>query len=403
MEVAKKRVSNLMKQLDQDNQSFKNATSLITVSQMRGFTRNFSIFRKYLIEIGLTEKQISLLYSCNIISQTLGFFSANKLSRIFGIKTSLFLGSFGVAIGLSLSGIFIKKRIPLIISLSLVSSSIGFIERISYKSIVENYFENGKLFLSLYLGLSSLSSWISILNSYLLSKVGLSNTYFISSLIVLFSLPLLSFLSVKELFGEKNSKSFKISIPQIFKKFLTDIKFISYIIILLVISSIRSMLHSQGSNAIETCLNLSPIQSTLFSEGIGSIIPFITRIFFGRYLRKSSVMELTTSLLTLQIISLLGLLSNHKMIFTTSMILLYSCLALCHPLSHVFKNSLEIVDRKVFNELQSIVVIVGSFAPLFTSFISEKYNVKGKMSYKVTFGIHLLWTLFAGWLSLLIG
>lgn len=403
MERAKKRVSNLMKQLDKDNTSFKNATSLITVSQMRGLNRNFSIFRNSLKSQGFTEKEISLLYSVNVITQTIGFFSGHKISRIIGIKNSLFLGGTSVAIGLLSSGLLMKKKYFLILTYSILSGSIGFIERISYRSIVENYFENGKVFLSLYLGLSSLSSWISILNSFLISKVGISNTYIITSIIVLLSLPLLSFLSVKELFGEKNSKSIKISISQIIRKFLTDIKFISYIIILLVISSSRAMLHSQGSNAIETCLNLTPLQSTLYSEGIASIIPFLTRIFLGTYLRKSSVMELTTSLLSLHILSLLGLLSNHKIIFSCSMILLYSCLALSHPLSHVFKNSLENVDRKAFNELQSIVVILGSFAPLFTCWLSKKYDIKGKSSFKLTFTVHLLWTLFAGWLSLLIG
>lgn len=314
--------------------------------------------------------------------------------------------------GLTLSGFASMHGVKspmkwLMMSLSTIaSSSIGFLERTAYRSIVENYFEHGKLFLSLYLALSSAShAWISFLYSFLLDRFGLPSTFFIGGILVFCIMPLLSFLSVKELFGEKpnrTSPQLKVSLEQIIRKFVTDLKFVSYIVVLLIVCSTRSMLHSQGSYMMEKVLNISPVKAALISDGLGSIIPFITRVFFGSQLRNSYVMELTTSLLSIHMSSLLILMSTkNKALFSVAMVLLQSAVGLVHPLGHIFKNSLDPVDRKAFNQLQSFITILGSCMPIFTSWLNEKLKIKPENTHQATFFYHLLATVFSTWLTLL--
>jgi hypothetical protein len=295
----------------------------------------------------------------------------------------------------------------LMVCLSVIaSSSSGFIERIAYRSIVENYFEHGKLFLSVYLSLSTVSHvWISVLYSFLLEKFGLAPTFLIGGALVFVTIPLLSFLTVKELFGEKSQKvtpKLKVSLEQILKKFLTDVKFISYIVVLLVVCSTRSMLVSQGSYILEKVLKMSPTKASLISDGLGSVIPFFTRLFFGSMLRNSYVMELTTSILSIHMGGLLMMiLTENRLVFSLAMVLLQSSVGLVHPLGHSFKNSLDPVDRKAFNQLQTMVTMLGSCMPIWADWMNEKLKVLPKNHHKSTLGIYLLINILATWCILL--
>ena len=78
-----------------------------------------------------------------------------------------------------------------------------------------------------------------------------------------------------------------------------------------------------------------------------------------------------------------------------------SSISLTHPLTHIFKNSLEEVDRKAFNELQTFITILGSCVPIFTSWITKKLKLEGKEPYKITFIFHLFFNFLAAWFNLL--
>jgi hypothetical protein len=334
-------------------------------------------------------------------------YSLNNLkfsSKSFGLKGSSILGAIGLALGMGSTGFVISKHkdpkktmLLLIFTLSIVAScSSGFLERTGYNVIIGNYLNHGKLFLSLYVALSTASvAWISIFQSVLIEKFGLSKTYVISAIMMLASLPLLNLLQTNDLFGQKSYNSTpkkRISFDVIVKKLLSDVRFVSYIFHFFLVCSSRSMLLSKGTSAVECCAETTPLKATLISNGFGSIIPILVRILFGSALRRTNLIGLSSSLSGLQIASLLGMIffSNNSFLFSSAMIGYCSSISLVHPLGHVFKNSLEEVDRKAFIELQTFIIFLGSCFPIFTSWVSKKLKLEGKESYRTMFIIHLI-------------
>jgi len=419
--------SNVLLETQKDTRLL-NAISLITSSQLRGSTRSFSVFRKYFLDqCHFTEKQVSILYSLSVISQTFGFFLGHRISRLIGIKNSALLSTLSMTFGMALTGLLLNHQqhqhkgsekndglfplstlLQLLISYGIISAaSSGIIERSAYRSIVENYYEHGKLFLSLYLSLSAASlAWISILYSYLLKKFGLKNTFFISSLLIFLSLPLLTSLNIKELYGEKpHVMKTRLSWAQIGKKLLSDFNFLSYVILLFAVCSSRAFVNSQATAIMTDCLEMSSIRAAALSGGLGTIVPVLSRIFFGSYLRNGSLVVLTTGLLASHIAPLvvMMLFPTNKYLFSMAMIVFNSAVGLAHPLGQVFKQSLESIDRKAFNEIQTMVSIAGSMTPILTSWINEKIGNEpsSRAAHLTTIASLLTLNILAGWINLL--
>eukprot|EP01080_Neovahlkampfia_damariscottae_P005774 gene5774-9595_t len=398
-----------IRQEEENSTSLGNGVALVVISQLRGSM-------KYLIEhCNLDEVEVSRLYTYSVISQSVGFFAANNLSKSLGLKRSTLLSALGLALGMASTGLVVSKSkekrktlVLLIFTLSILAScSSGVLERTAYNIIVGNYLNHGKLFLSLYVALSTASvTWISIFQNVLIEKFGLPKTYYISAMIIFSSLGLLNLLETNDLFGQKSYNSTpkkRISFDVILQKLLTDIKFFSYVLQFFVVCASRAMLLSKGTSAVEVVAEVSPMKATLISNGIGSIIPVLVRILFASKLRNSTLIGLTSSLFGLQMLTLMGMIlfSNNSYLFSASMIGYCSSISLIHPLTHVFKGSLEEVDRKAFNEIQTFITILGSSIPIFTSWITKKMKSKGKEPYKTTFIIHLIFNFLAAWFNLL--
>lgn len=198
----------------------------------------------------------------------------------------------------------------------------------------------------------------------MLSKFGLTNTLLLLTIGIFLSIPILSFLSVRELYGQKKLKMKPKPIDNhyIIKKCLTDLKFISYVMVLISLCSVRAMLHSKGVAILQECSGLNTKTAAIISSW-GSIIYAILRLLaFSAIVKDASPLKLTSFMLSLHIISFAGLLLNRKKIpFSFFMLMLQSAVGFVLPLRKVLVDSLNTEkEKRALNDMQIYITLISS-------------------------------------------
>lgn len=230
---------------------------------------------------------------------------------------------------------------------------------IAYRNIIENskvypnlennlYFQNNQKFhLSIYILVSQLPIiYITPFLQILIYKFGIKKTLFLSSLITLLCIPILSLLNVnfhwflnlpyqvRELYGEKKRdlKSNPYFIQQV-----ENIQLISYILVLLYLTTGRgipnhheklpnlAIFHDQGQDLIHYVINANYSSFIVWWMNVISILfHIVTRLFLFTKLRNVSPFQLSSIILKLQLLSIFGCFMLNKKILLVICLTVYS-------------------------------------------------------------------------------